>query len=114
MGMLRAGKSDQDVVDVFASQPRMEKKIVILRSFVASAPPKKEFDCLMQIMRTRNEYLHYNWEGRPQAKIDLSFKGIVALIKRAEPALDGLLQYEHEEFDLPFMSLATRLFPAAR
>jgi hypothetical protein len=114
MGMLRSGRTDAEVRQFFATQPNLEAKIAGIRDLVHNPPPKKELDCLIQVMKTRNEYLHYTWSGRPQSAIDVSFKGIAALVRRTEVTLDGLLQYEHDEFDGPFLSLAATLFPAAR
>lgn len=114
MGVLRSGGTDAGLKSYFATQPRFEDKISKVRELSRSAPPKKEFDWLVQIMKTRNDYLHYTWEGRSQRALDQSLRGIGPLVRKAEKMIAGLLAFEHTEFDAPFEDLAARIFPPAR
>jgi hypothetical protein len=114
MGLQRRGKAETEVQSYFDKQPRFEDKIAQLKLVCSQSPPKKELDWLQQIVKSRNRYHHYSWRGVPAAKLTKDLKGITAAIRKAEVMLDGLLAFEHRDFDAQWTALAARLFPDAR
>jgi hypothetical protein len=114
MGSLRAGVSDAEVQAYFATQPRFEDKMSRVRAQSVTELPKKEFDWLVQVMKTRNDYLYYTWAGRAERALTQSLRGIGPLVRKADRMIEGLLAFEQRDFDAPFEGLALRLFSTVR
>jgi hypothetical protein len=66
------------------------------------------------MIKTRARYHHYVWKGMPGRWIAKDLKGLATLTRKGEAMLDGLLAFEHTEFDAPLLALAFAIFPPAR
>lgn len=115
VGMLRRGSTVKEIEEYFAAQPSYECKLRQLGAALGITQlPKTLFDWAMQVMKTRNRYLHYTWTGRGEQQLYRDVRGISALVRKGEAKLDVLSKYEHENFDAPFAELTKRIFERAR
>jgi hypothetical protein len=113
IALQRDGATEADVEVYFQSRPRSKSKVERLKSLCRTALPSKELGWLLQVIKTRARYHHYSWAGRPKPWVEKDQKGVAALVRRAEPMIDGLLAFEHAEFDAPLLPLAFAIFPPA-
>ncbi len=114
VGMLRQQKLEQEVAEYFAARPRFKDKVDLLGSPLNMSPPPTSLRAtLIQLVKTRNSYVHYNWEGRQSRELRKEHDGVRALVGRAEALLDGLITYERSVLDAPFDELVEKVFPRA-
>jgi len=111
VAMLRGGNVPSVPLAFLKTQPKFKEKLVKLASAVGiNELPKKLRDALLEVVKLRNRYLHFGWEGLPLRQVRNDLKTLGAVVKRCERLLDKAQAFEHQHFDAPYSQLVSRVF----
>jgi len=111
VAMLRSGKAPIEPLRYLKTQPKFDDKLKKLACVVGlTALPKKIRDSLIQVVKTRNEHLHFTWEGKSPERSCKDENTVRVIVKRCETILDDALAFEHQQFDAPHAQIVSSVF----
>lgn len=111
VGMLRAGKAPTEPLQYLQTQPRFDDKLAKLASVLGlTALPKKIRDSLIQVVKRRNEHLHFVWEAKSPERSRKDAETDRGIVNRCENILDDALSFEYQQFDAPHAQIVSSVF----
>lgn len=112
VAMLRSGYGESEIERFFAPQPGLTKKLQFLENDLHLGKLPKR-DQLINLVTTRNRFVHYTWRGRPAGEVQSELGNIRSTVRRADSLLVELIAFERATFDAEFSALAASMFPRA-
>ena len=115
VGMLRRGTEQGDIDAFFQSRPRFEEKLRRCGPPLAlPSLPKDSRDWALKLIRLRNEFIHYTWQGTPIRVAATRHGNIRSAVRHARQHLDALRAWEFTALDAPNVKAIQGLLPKAR
>jgi len=111
VAMLRSGKMPNKPLQFLKTQPRFDDKLKKLASALGlTSLPKKIRDSLIQVVKQRNQHLHFTWEGKSPERVRRDETTVRGIVNRCEAILDAALAFEYQQFDAPHAQLVSSVF----
>ncbi len=115
VGMLRRGQTEAQIGSYFSRQPRFEDKVGQLGGALGLPPLGAQARAqLLKLMRCRNDFVHYTWEGSHIGAAKRRQANIRNIVQKAPALLATLRAWEFRALDAPNITIIRRLLPKAR